>query len=74
MTRQEFLSELDGILELPPGTLQGPEKLEELKWDSTALMGFIALVDTDSGQRVAPRQTVACTTVNDLLGLAKIGM
>lgn len=30
MTREEFLSELDELVELEPGTLRGPEKLEEL--------------------------------------------
>jgi acyl carrier protein len=73
MTRQEFLLEMDDILELPPGSLKGPEKLEELEqWNSTAMIGFIALADTNSGVRISPRQIVTCSTVGDLLSLARV--
>jgi hypothetical protein len=72
MTREEFLSELDEVLELPAGTLSGPEKLEDLEqWNSTAMIGFIALADTNNGTRISPRQIVNCATVEDLLKLAK---
>ena len=72
MTKEEFLLELDEILELPAGTLKGPEKLEDLEqWNSTAMIGFIALADTNNGTRIAPRQIVNCSTVEDLLKLAK---
>jgi len=73
MTREEFLLELDTILDLPAGTLKGHEKLEKLEqWDSTALMGFIALADTNNGARVSPRQIVNCSTIADLLSLAGV--
>ncbi len=73
MTRQEFLLEMDDILELPAGTLQGPERLENLEeWNSTALIGFLALADTNNGTQISPRQIVNCATVDDLLGLAKV--
>jgi acyl carrier protein len=72
MTREEFLAELDEILELPAGTVKGSEKLEDLEqWNSTAMIGFIALADTNNGTRISPRQIVNCTTVEDLLKLAK---
>jgi hypothetical protein len=73
MTREEFLLELDEVLELPRGTLKGPEKLEELEqWNSTAMIGFLALADTNNGTRIAPRQIVNCSTIEDLLKLAKV--
>ena len=73
MTREEFLLELDGILETPPGALKGSEKLEELEqWNSTALIGFIALADTNNGARISPRQVVNCLTIDDLLKLAQV--
>ena len=72
MTREEFLLELDEILELPAGTLTGPENLDDLEqWNSTAMIGFIALADTNNGARISPRQLVNCSTVEDLLKLAK---
>ena len=73
MTRSEFLLELDQLLELAPATLQGPEKLEELEqWNSMAMIGFIALADTNNGVRVSPRQIVNCATIDDLLRLAQV--
>ncbi|HWQ52530.1 MAG TPA: hypothetical protein VN442_02520 [Bryobacteraceae bacterium] len=73
MTHDEFLLELDDILELAPGTLRGPEKLEELgHWNSMAMMGFIALADSNNGARISPRQIPNCSTVADLLELAKV--
>lgn len=72
MTRDQFLLEMDEILGLTPGTLQGHERLEELQnWDSTSLITFIALADENSGVSISPAQIVNCSTVADLLRLAK---
>jgi acyl carrier protein len=73
MTNNEFLLQMDEILDLPPGTLRGHEKLEELKnWDSTSLITFIALAETNNGAAISPGDIVTCSTVADLLQLAKI--
>jgi acyl carrier protein len=73
MTREEFLLQLDEVLELPAGSLRGPEKLEDLEhWDSSAMIGFIALADDHNGKRLSPRQIVDCATVDDLLRLAQV--
>ena len=73
MIRREFLMALDEILELPHGTLQGPEKLEGFAhWDSTAVISFMALADSNNGVRLAPREMSSCETVDDLLRLAKV--
>jgi len=73
MTREEFLLEMDNILELPSGSLRGPEKLENLEqWNSVAMISFLALADTNNGARLAPRQIVNCVTIDDLLQLAKV--
>jgi len=70
MKRREFLTLLDELFELPPGTLTGEESLPELgKWDSTAMLGFMALVDEHYGLTLSPRQFIPCATVNDLLAL-----
>jgi acyl carrier protein len=71
MQNAEFLALLDELLELPAGTLKGPEALESFEaWDSLAVLSFIALVDEHYGVTVAPKQIAACKTVDDLLGLA----
>lgn len=72
MTCDEFLLEMDDILGLPAGTLRGHEKLEELEhWDSTSLITFIALADANLGVSISPAQIVNCSTVADLLRLAR---
>jgi hypothetical protein len=72
MTHNEFLMQLDEILNLPTGTLRGDEKLEDLEnWDSTSLISFVALADFASGVDITPAQVVTCSTVSDLLRLAQ---
>jgi acyl carrier protein len=72
MDRQNFLPLLDEVLELAPGTLKGPEKLEDLEnWNSMAMVSFVALADEHFNYTVSPRQFVNCETVDDLLNLIK---
>lgn len=74
MTRSEFLLEMDDILGLPAGTLQGNEKLEDLQnWDSTALITLMSLAETNNGANMSLQQIVGCSTVGDLLRLAEVG-
>lgn len=73
MTRDEFLLEMDSILDLTTGTLKGPERIEDLEqWDSTAMISFIALADSNNGARLSPRQIAACATIDELLKLAQV--
>jgi acyl carrier protein len=73
MTREEFLLEMDEILDLKPGTLRGHEKLEDLKnWDSTALISLITMAETNNSAQISPDQVVGCSTVADLLRLAQV--
>ena len=63
------------MLEPPAGTLNGPEKLEDFQlWDSTAMVTFMALADSNNGARIAPRELGSCETVDDLLRVARVGM
>jgi acyl carrier protein len=73
MNRNEFLLQMDEILDLPAGTLRGDEKLEELtNWDSTSLITFIAMAESNNGANISPGQIVTCSTVADLLQLAQV--
>ncbi|HVO98181.1 MAG TPA: hypothetical protein VMT15_08950 [Bryobacteraceae bacterium] len=73
MGRDEFLKSIDEILELSPGTVQGSEELDEFPlWDSTAIISFMALADTNNGTHLSPRELGACKTIADLLRLAKV--
>ncbi len=69
MTRQEFHAALEELVELPAGTLQGGEKIEDLEgWNSMAMVGFVALAD-DHGVKLSPRQVAASVTIDDLFAL-----
>ena len=73
MGRDEFLKSVDEILELAPGTVKGVEELDDFPlWDSTAMISFMALADSNNGTRLSPRELGACRTVDDLLRLAKV--
>ncbi len=73
MGRDEFLKSVDEILELAPGTLKGPEELDDYPlWDSTAMISFMALADSNNGTHLSPRDLAKSKTINDLLSLAKV--
>ena len=64
---------MDNLLELPAGTLQGSEPLDDLEnWNSLAMVEYIALVDSNTGAKVSPRQIRDCETVDELARLAKV--
>jgi acyl carrier protein len=69
MQKTEFLKLIDELLELDPGTVQGPELLQKVGWDSLAVVSFIALVDEHLGFTVSPARLMACKTVNDLVNV-----
>ncbi len=72
-TREEFLLEMDEILGLRAGTLRGNENLDELpNWDSTALIGLIALAESANDVHISPDQVIGCSSVADLLQLAQV--
>ena len=73
MTHDQFLKLLDELLEFEPGTLRGDESLAGLsKWDSLAIIGFIALLDQHFGLSVPAVRITNCKTVADLCSLVGI--
>ena len=73
MKNKDFLLAMDNLLELPQGTLQGSESLDDLdNWNSLAMVEYIALVDSNTGAKVSPRQIRDCETVDQLAQLAKV--
>lgn len=73
MTRNDLLLQMDELLGLSAGTIRGSERLDELEnWDSTALISFIVMAEANSGVSISLHQVVDCSTVADLLRLAKV--
>ena len=69
MTKSGFLELIDELLEKEPGTLKGPELLEDNDWDSLSVISFIALVDEHFGFTVSPSELAKCVSVEDLVSL-----
>ena len=70
MDRLGFLELMEELLEVPAGTLNGHECLRDLDtWDSLALIGFMAMVNEQTGIILAPKVLATCQTVADLMKL-----
>ncbi len=70
MTKKQFIALIDELLENDPGTLTGVEALADLpKWDSLAVIGFIALLDQHFAVSVPAVKIMNCRTVSDLAAL-----
>jgi acyl carrier protein len=70
MKQSEFLLQLDNVIEAPPGTLKGREKLADLPaWDSLAVLGFIGMVDDKFKVQLSGKDISACQSVSDLAQL-----
>jgi acyl carrier protein len=70
MTKREFLSLFEEILEAAPGSLKGDEVLPGMEgWDSLAVVSLIAMVDEQFDVTLSPKEIAKAGTVADLIGL-----
>lgn len=70
MTKQEFLHELEQMMELDYGSLTGKEALTALpEWDSLQILNLLVLVDEKFGVVIDGVHVMEAKTVNDLLVL-----
>ena len=68
--RNDFYREIDVMLKLPAGTVQGNQSLAGLAgWDSLAVIDFMMLASSDYGSDVEPSEIFECQTVDDLAQL-----
>ncbi len=58
------------IVEKDAGEISNTTRLEDLGWDSLAVVSFIAAVDEGCSKILSPKAVVACKTVGDLERLA----
>ena len=73
MTKQEFLHELEQMMELDHGSLTGEEALLDLPaWDSLQILNLLVLVDDKFGVVIDGVHVMEAKTVNDLLALVDI--
>ncbi len=70
MDEKKFLTDMEDLLELDPGTLDCATELESTeRWDSLAFVSFLAVADSNYGVNVAPKELQQCKTVGDLMQL-----
>jgi acyl carrier protein len=69
VTRPEFFALIDELLDLPAGTLKGPDVLEDNGWSSVSALGLMALGDEQFGVLVPPAKLAQCRTADDLASL-----
>lgn len=70
MTKAEFYTELEELLEIKRGTIQGKETLRDLPgWDSMAVLSIIAMADEKLDEVVPANALAECKTVLDLANL-----
>jgi acyl carrier protein len=72
MSKSEFYLKMEDALESSPGTVEGSQVLADLEgWDSTAVISFIAMIDSEYGVSLPAKEIAACRTVDDLFELVK---
>jgi acyl carrier protein len=71
MTKAEFIQELAGVLMESPDNLKPDVELTSLEtWDSTAVLGIIAILEGQVGVTVDVERIPECKTVQDVMNLA----
>jgi acyl carrier protein len=69
ITKETFHHDLESMLELDPGTIQGEENLADFYWDSMSVVIFIAMADEKYSAVIAPAKLAEAETVADLFEL-----
>jgi acyl carrier protein len=70
MDKRTFLSNMEEVLEMDAGSLEGSERLDALdRWDSLAVVSFIAMADAKYGVAVPADALRDAKTVDDLMKL-----
>jgi acyl carrier protein len=70
MTKAEFIEELELILNEEEGALTEATNIEEIPgWDSTGLLGVIALLDGELDVSANVDKLRGCVTIGDLVAL-----
>lgn len=70
MTKKDFLTHLEEVLEADAGSITGNESLNDLAgWDSLAAMVFIAMVDEKFNINLSASKLADSKNVGDLIAL-----
>jgi acyl carrier protein len=71
ITAKTIHTVIETILELDSGTIKGDESLEQIYWDSLAVIAFIATMDSAHGIAIPVAQLQKASNVSDLVDLVQ---
>ena len=72
MNEQEFIANMEELLETDPGSISLATQLESLsQWDSLAFVSFLAMADSKYGVRVTPTELRQSKSIADLMKLVE---
>lgn len=71
MNKADFITEVEDILQADPGTLTMETRLEDIEgWDSSGLLGIIALLDGELEIDINVEKIRNCVTFQELFDIA----
>jgi acyl carrier protein len=72
MNEQEFIANMEDLLETDPGSISLATQLDTLaQWDSLAFVSFLAMADSKYGVRVTPTELRQSKSIADLMKLVE---
>ena len=72
MNKEQFLTELQDVLQRDDPVLENDVLADYDEWDSLSKMATMAFFDKNFGVKISLKEIGALTTVKDLLNLAKL--
>ena len=70
MERVIFLRELGSVLRVDAEAARPDLRLEDVVWDSLAVMSTVALIDEHCGLTISGDELAGCETLGDVLRMA----
>ena len=69
MTKEEKLEALADVFDTDAGSLSAETRLDEIGWDSMAMLSVIALVKARFDKKVSGQELGSFATIGDILGI-----
>ena len=69
MTEESFISLVEEVLEVDPGSVTLGSTLEDLDWDSLSNLSLIAMLDSEHNISIGAQALQEAITVKDLYSL-----
>ena len=66
-----FFEEFSSVIGVERSSISNNSRLDELEWDSMALISTMALIDEIFGTVVSGDKLTECKTIGDILALVK---